>query len=524
VNPPLPSPAVLSGVDVLVLILMFLGVTAAGHWLGGRHVKGSRGFFLGDRSMPWWAVSVSMIATKVSALTFVALPASVFVAGGDLTYVQLFLGFVLGNLLMALIFVRPYYETGVYSPYEYMGQRIDLRVAALARLLFFAGTILSQGVRLLATSLVLEVITGWPMLTCVGVIVAFSVLWSWMGGIKTVIWTDLILFLMFMAGGVLAAVWAFSGAELPLPEVLRVLDEKGKLVFLRLQLDPTLAFTLWTGLIGAAVFELGSNAIDQVVTQRVMTCRSSREARWACIGAAGGIVPSSLMLLVGLGLVAFYHSNPLPGELAELAAAGNDRVFPYFVGSEMPPGVAGMIIAALFASGISTLDSALTALSQTTVGGLLRGVMPGAGASDPEADRALLRRSRGFVLFWGLVLGAVAAALMNASQATGLIQLGLQVPGYVYGSLLGIALLARFGRGTWPGVLAGTLASVAAVLLLRHLGVAFFWWYPAATLVLCLVAGWSKSKSKSKSSPKSKSKSKSSPKSKSKSKSSLHGA
>jgi len=489
--------AVLSGADIVVLALMFIGVTAAGHWLGGRHVKDSRGFFLGDRSMPWWAVSTSMIATKVSALTFIALPASVFVEGGNLLYVQLTIGFALGNVLMAWIFVKPYYEQEIYSPYEFMGTRIDWRAAALARVLFLVGTVLSQGVRLLATSLVLEVITGWTLSSCILVIVVFSVLWSWMGGIKTVIWTDFILFILFMCGGVLAAVWAFTGAALPLPEVMQVLDDKAKLVFVELSLNPTLAFTIWTGLIGAAVFEMGSNAIDQVVTQRVMTCRNVKEARWACIGSAAGILPSYLMLLVGLGLVVFYHVHPLPAEVAHFADRGQDRIFPYFVATEMPPGLAGAIIAALFASGISTLDSALTALSQTMVGGLLRGVMPGTNnnqSPDAAQERSVLFRSRLYVLVWGGVLGGMALFLMSIQNntETGLIQLGLQVPGYIYGSLLGIALLARFRRGTWTGVLIGAVISVGAVLMLKHFGVAFFWWYPVSAIVMFAVAGFNK--------------------------------
>ncbi len=491
---PMPGLAMLSGIDIVVLILMFAGVTAAGHWLGGRHVTNSRGFFLGDRSMPWWAVSASMIATKVSGLTFIALPAAVFVTGGNMMYVQLTIGFALGNILMAWIFVKPYMEDEIYSPYEYMGRRIDPRVAALARVLFLVGTVLSQSVRLLATSVVLEVITGLPMTLCIILIVIFSVVWSCMGGIQTVIWTDLILFLTFMAGGILGVVEAFAGASLPLPEILQVLDDKAKLALLDLSLDPRKAYTLWAGLIGAAIFEMGSNAIDQVVTQRVMSCRNIREARWACIGSAMGILPSYLMLLAGLGLTVFYSVHPLPAEMAHLTERGQDGIFPYFIVTELPSGLAGLLIATLFAAGISTLDSALTALAQTSVGGLLRGVMPGQDPSnqDSDAQRKALRRSRGFVVMWGGVLGGMGLVFMVIQQKTntGLLDLGLKVPGYVYGSLLGMALLARFRRGTWASVFVGTILSVGTVLGLQAAGIAFFWWYPVAAIVMIAAAAW----------------------------------
>lgn len=471
--------------DIFIIGAMLLLVTAAGHLLTGRKVTDMAGYFKGGNNMPWWAVSASIIATKISALTFIALPAKVFVDGGNLEYGLLIGGFILGNLLMALIFVKPYYKENVYSPYDFISQRIHPNAAVVSRLLFLTGAILSQAVRLLATAVVLQVISGLPMLSCLLILIAFSVLWSWMGGIQTVIWTDLLLFFIFILGGIVAVAYATAAIELPLPEMLRTLDEHAKTAFLEISLDPRKTYTLWAGLLGASVFELGSNAIDQVVTQRIMCCRDVRQARLAVIVSACSVLPSILMLAVGLSLFLFFHQHPLPKQFAFLRTPGQDGIFPYFVANHMPQGLSGLIIAGMFAAGISTLDSALTALSQTTVVGIRKTI----GSQTKRTDKQLLKRSRYFVAMWGTVIGGMAVGIhtFTSGHEKGLIDIGLQVPGFVYGGLLGLALLALKKNVRWEWAVTGALAGCGTTLLLWAGGIGSFWWYPAATLVTYVI-------------------------------------
>ena len=226
----------------------------------------------------------------------------------------------------------------------------------------------------------------------------------------------------------------------------RPLGSVGTLQLLDLSLDPRATYTLWVGLVGMAVFELGQNAIDQVVTQRALCCRDRREAQKAVYAAAFGALTFYLMAFVGLGLVAFYALNPPAGAAAELLVQQPDRVFPFFLVEQVPPGLSGLLIASIFAAGISTLDSALTALSQTTLaGGYQRYVRPHA----PE--RHYLRVSRAFIIAWAAVLCGLALGF-HFYSTEGLLNLGLRVPGYVYGALLGIALLALWRRGTPAGI------------------------------------------------------------------------
>lgn len=460
-----------------VLVVFLLGTTWVGHRLRGDSTR-LDGFFLGGRNIRWWAVAASLIATKTSALTFIAVPGFIFAAGGDLRYLQITLGMILGNVLMAVVFIRAYYEEKIYSPYDFMENRLGTGVSQLARLLFFAGVILSQAVRLLATALVLSVITGLSLPVCIVILGVFAVVWAVMGGITTVIWTDFVQWGIYTLGAIIVVFWLTGSIPDGLPGVLAIADEHAKLRLLDLSLDPSATYTLWVGLVGMAVFELGQNAIDQVVTQRALCCANAREAQKAMYAAAFGALTFYLMAFVGLGLVAFYALNPPDAVAAGMLAVQPDRVFPLYLVQQVPPGLSGLLIASIFAAGISTLDSALTALAQTTVaGGYQRYIRPAA----PE--RHYLRVSRGLIVVWAAVLCGLALAFHYYSTQ-GLLDLGLRVPGYVYGALLGIALLALWRRGTPLGIGVGVAAGIGVVLALQALDVAFFWWYPAACLVV----------------------------------------
>ena len=464
-----------------VLVAFLLGTTYVGHRLRGDTSR-LDGFFLGGRSIPWWAVAASLMATKTSALTFIAVPGFIFAAGGDLRYLQITLGMILGNVLMAMVFIPAYYAEKIYSPYDFMENRLGTAVSQIARALFFAGVVLSQAVRLLATALVLSVITRLSLPTCIVIMTVFAVTWSIMGGITTVVWTDFVQWAIYTLGAVFALVSIVGAVPGGLAGILEIADRHAKLALIDLSLDPSKTYTLWVGLIGMTVFELGQNAIDQVVTQRALCCANAREAQKAVYASALGALTFYLMALVGLGLVAFYALNPPQGATAELLVSQPDRVFPRFLVDNIPSGLSGLLIASIFAAGISTLDSALAALSQTTVAGVYQRYLRPAAS-----ERHYLRVSRALILAWAAVLGGLAL-VFHVYSTQGLLDLGLRVPGYVYGALLGIALLALWRRGTPMGIAIGVAASVAVVLVLQSMNVAFFWWYPAACLVVIACA------------------------------------
>jgi Na+/proline symporter len=288
----------------------------------------------------------------------------------------------------------------------------------------------------------------------------------------------LVQFLIFISGAIFALFWITDAVPGGVPEILAIADQKAKLALYDLSIDPRKTYTLWVGLIGCTCFQLGQDAIDQVTTQRLLCCENHREAQKAVIFAGLGAFTTFIMLAVGLGLVAYYTVSPLPESVRQLFLNEPDRVFPYFIMHELPPGISGIIIAALFAAGISTLDSALAALSQTFVSGVYQRFMV-----RKASERHYLVVSRFSIVAWGLIL-ALLAGFFHLFSKEGLLKLGLLVPGYVYGALLGISILALLRRGSFRAILAGTVLSVSAVLYLQYLDVTFFWWYPAAAAVM----------------------------------------
>ena len=464
-----------------IVVVFLVGTAWFGHRLGSGH-SGLSGFFLGDRDLPWWAVSLSIIASQTSAITLIAVPGAVFASGGNTGYGQLMLiGFVTGKILMVLLFVKPYFKEVVYSPYEFMARHVGQRASHIARGLFLIGAVLSQGVRLLATALVLSEVTGLSSETCILILGAFSALHCVTGGIKAVIWTDVIQASVFFLGGLFMLFWLTGHLSMGWAEMLTVLDDKAKLTLIDWSTDPAKGFTIWVALCAFPIYELGLNSTDQVVTQRLLCCRDHHEAKKAVLFSCSAVLIAFIMLGVGLGLVLHYHVNPLPADAAERIAEKADRIVPYYVINNLPVGLSGLIIAAIFAAGISTLDSALAALSQTSVMGIYRRHI-----RKRAAESHYLFAAKIGVVVWGGVLCVLAIAFNTLGGS--LLENLFVVPAYVYGPLLGIGLLALMRRGRGLGVLAGTLAAFGAVAILQLNGIHLFWAYPLGTAVLVAVA------------------------------------
>ncbi len=472
-----------SALNWMILAVFLLGTTIIGELLKSKD-GGVDGFFRGGRNLPWWAVSLSLIATKTSVSTFIAVPAFVFSAQGDLTYLQMTFGFALGNILMIFVLLKEYYQENIYSPYDFIQNRLGVKTSQLTRTFFTVGATLSQAVRLLGTALVLSVITGQSTLVCILIIAVFAIAWSYIGGITTVVWTDAIQFVIFILGAIFALTFAIGDIPGGVGEMLTIADEKAKLALIDLTLDPHKTYTLWVGILGCTFFEFGSNAVDQVVTQRALCCKNLKEARKAVGFSAIGILTTWILAFVGIGLVAYYHINPLSPEVAASIVQEPDRIFPYYVIEQLPNGISGLIIAAMFAAGISTLDSALTALSQTSVMGIGSIIVPSVKTMD---EKKLIRISRYAIIVWGGVL-AILAYIFSGSQGGGLLALGFKVPGYVYGIMIGIAFLSLMRKGSFTGILTGSILAVIAVYFLHREGISFFWWFPVGAIVVMATA------------------------------------
>lgn len=464
------------------IVLGYLAITT---WLGGKlkeRENSLKSFFKGNNDLPWWAVSLSLIATKTSASTFIAVPAFIFSVNGNLTYLQATLGFALGVFLMLFFFLKQYYAENVYSPYDFIQIKLGGNTANLTRLIFALGTLLSQAVKLLLTAVVLSVVSGLEILACVLIITFFACVWSYLGGIKTVIWTDVIQYFIFTAGAIVALIFAIDAIPGGVPQILSIADQKSKLVLIELTTDPR-KMSLWAAVLGCTFFEFCSNAVDHTVTQRALCCRNYREARKALAFSSITVLTTWLMAGVALALVAYYQLHPMSPSVAEAIVKEPDRLLPYFIIEQLPQGIAGIVVAAIFAAGISTLDSALTALSHTTVLGLGKNYL---GRLNNVSESKLVEYSRRGILIWGVLIGLIAL-LAIPLQERGLLVLGFKASGIVYGSLMGIAILALMGRGHFAAIALSAFVVSSLMGLLSAKEIHFFWWYPIGTCLTILL-------------------------------------
>jgi SSS family solute:Na+ symporter len=485
--------------DWAILGGYLLLTTWIGHALRGRQAT-IGDFFLAGRSLPWPAVCGSIIATEISALTFIGVPGTVFALTGNFTYLQWAIGSVIARFIVGIWFVRVFFERDIFSPYDYMQERLGRGARALTTGLFFLSSVLGQSVRLLITALILRTVTGLDFQLCIFIIGAFALLWTLMGGMTTVIWTDVVQFAVLLLGGIFAFGWLMVSINGGLPEFLRAGAEAGKFRLIDLTTDPTVQYTLWVGIFAMPFQNLAAFGTDQLNAQRMFCCRNSRDAGKAIIFSCLGQFVTILMLFVGAALFVYYNQHPpTPGEAA-LFAEDRDYVFPVFLTTVVPPGVTGLILAGAFAAAISSLDSALAALAQTSVS-----LVHGRNRLEESHQKKLLVHSRIAVVFWAILLPLVAIGIQAIRGDLDLISLAFGMVSYTYGPMLGAFLLAmsplrRDIRGVWIGavlsillvlwvrpdlynILAKLTATPAADWLAYKPKLSFVWLYPITCLL-----------------------------------------
>lgn len=459
--------------DWAVVVGYMVLTTWMGHKMSGKQAN-IKDFFLGGKTIPWWAVSGSMIATEISALTFIGVPGGVYALSGDWTYLQWGLGSILARFAVAYWLVPLYYEKEIYSPYDFMGNRLGEGARRLVTGLFSLGAILGQSVRVLVTAIILKVVTDMDVSVCIMIIGAVAVLWTFMGGMQTVIWTDVMQFCLFIFGGLLAFGLLVGhlgwGQITVLNQVVVDGEHINKLRWIDLTTpfqDPSLKFTMWVALLAMPFQNFAAFGVDQLNTQRMFCCGNVGDARKAMCWSSVSILITVLMLAVGSGLFAWYQVHAPGAEMAADFEKNPNYVFPTWLAMEVPVGVSGLILAGAFAAAISSLDSILAALSQTSLS-----VIYGREKLEAEGKgEEMVRLSRVVVCIWGVLLTAAALLLWQVYQRnpdSDLIKLAFGMVAYTYGPLLGVLLAAILPlRSHISGLLIGTCVSVLLVSWFR---------------------------------------------------------
>lgn len=472
--------------DWLILAALLVGLTLLARSLSRRQ-KTERDYFGGSRDLPWYAVAASLVATEISAVTYISLPSIVHRPGGDLTYLQIGLfGYVAARLLVARFLVPAYFRYDVMSPYDLIELRLGPAGASVRRTatgLFWLGGVLAQSARVYLSAVVLGVllhrelawverVTGLaPHMTAVTAVMIVAVAWTWLGGISAVIWTDAALFLLFLAGVMVSLGVVVWELEVGISSTLTAAWTEGKFTLFDLTPSLSVPYTLWAALLGATIGGFAAFGTDQLMAQRIFCCRSVRDAQKAVAASSVSVLVSFAFALVGVGLWAYYEQAPLEGAAALIVAEQPDRVFAVFAVEAVAVGLKGLVVAGALAAAVSSLDSILAALAQTTSSLL--------GSRTRSGDG--LRLPRLLVLGWGLVLGLVSLLMDEvAARYDALLDLALAMAGYTGGALMAAVLLSlvpcgRDGRGfLWSGPLS-VLAVFAAA------------WHQAAAGWVCVV-------------------------------------
>ncbi len=476
-----------SSASWLVIAVYMIFTTWLGKKLAGRQAT-IRDFFLGGRKLPWYAICGSIVATELSAITLVGAPAFLWAETGNMTYAILGIGTIFARIIVGFWFVPRYYEEEIYSPYEYIGKRLGERARRVTSLLFMVGGMMGQGVRVLLAAIVLNLVLSYGANVSPGasvhisiwIVGVFAILWTYLGGIRTVIWTDVIQFLIFTLSAALTLVVVVSQFHTATGEggigtILHLASEAGKLKWLDFSLDPRKEYTILTGLVASTLAGLAAYGTDQMMVQRMFCCRGPREARRAIIASSVSQVLMLICLFVGVALWAIYVKGNLTGAKDEIKLINdnNDNLLPVFIKHHVNWFFGGVMVAGIFAAAISTLESILAALAQQTLETLDRFGAVRLVHGDARSESRAIGLSRLFVVFWGVVLCSMASMFQVFRSHSGgglLIVLALTVVGYTAGGILGtfIMALVPWLRRSAAGMEWSAALSILTIFALRY--------------------------------------------------------
>jgi SSS family transporter len=442
--------------DLVLIVVYLIGITLFGlRFRGGKdsNARSLRSYFLADQTIPWWAIALSIVSAETSTLTIISIPGVAF--AGDFGFLQIVIGYMLGRIVVALIFLPKYFQGQMLTAYQLIDRRFGHTLHKVTAGLFLLTRAAAEGVRVFAVSIVVGIAIGTRDVLSIAIISALTLLYTFEGGMTAVIWTDVVQMVIYI-GGTFVAIYTL-GTHVPggWSQIHEVAAAAGKFHLFHFAFNLTQSYTFWAGVLGGTFLTMASHGTDQLMVQRMLAARNLRESRLALLSSGGVIfLQFTLFLLIGVGLYVFYGLHP-----AVFASA--DRIFPTFIVREMPIGVAGLLVAAILAAAMSNLSAALNSLSSTTVVDFYMHWRPEAD----ERERMMI--SRASTVVWALVLFAVAVYSVFAGGKGHVVEVGLSIASVAYGALLGVFLLGTLTRyATQAGAIVGMICGFALNLLL----------------------------------------------------------
>jgi solute:Na+ symporter, SSS family len=453
------------GVPTLLLILVYLaGINLLGAWIG-RGQKDARDYFLGSHAMPWWAVMGSIVATETSALTFLSVPGDAYRTG--YAFLQLVFGYIVGRIAVSFLLLPSYFKGELVTVYALLEGRFGPAARRFTSLLFMVTRVMAAAVRLAVPAIPIAFILGIPIWVAVLILAGATALYTFLGGIKAVIWIDLIQVFVYLSGALLAFGFLFSRLPGGLAGALASNAAAGQPArLLHLEFDLARPYTLWAGVLGGTFLTMASHGADQLIVQRLLACRGLRDAQKALVGSGFVILlQMSLFLSIGVMLFAFFGGRPI-----DLSAPGAfrapDEVFPTFIVRSLPGFISAYLVAGIFSAAMCSESSALNSLAAALAHDVV-GPLVGKNRLEGKSGLAL---GRVLTLFWSALLALLAVGFSRLSQSQPAVQVGLGLLSVTAGGLLGAFLLAIYAKRARQADVLWAVASSTVLMLALFLG------------------------------------------------------
>jgi len=470
-------------IDYVIIVAYLIGIAIFGIVKGGKQ-KSSKDYFQSSDSVPWWAVCFSIVAAETSTLTFISIPGLAYLT--NLNFLQVTIGYLLGRIVIAFVLLPSYFKGDLETAYQYLENRFGGKTRSFASIVFIFTRLAADGVRLFATAIPLKLMLDISYPVAIIIIAIIALTYTYVGGVKGVIWVDVIQMGIYLGGAIIAL--GFLMYEF-LPDgfntIIATAQADGKMEIFNLGFANGFAnffaqpYTALGGILGGAFLSMASHGTDQLIVQRLLTTKSLAAGKKAIIGSGVlVIIQFALFLLVGLGLYAFYGTY----NLADIGVTKSDEIFPLFIIQQLPVGISGLIIAGLFAAALSTLAGSISALSSSTMLDLYKPF------TKINSEIKELKISRYFTIMWAVLLILSALFFMNSPQTV--VELALSIASFTYGGLLGTFLLGLLNKqATQEDALAGFTAGIFVMISVIALNIVAWTWFTLLGVIVTVSVG-----------------------------------
>ncbi|MBD01780.1 MAG: sodium:solute symporter [Candidatus Marinimicrobia bacterium] len=437
-------------IDLLIVCSFLGGFAFYGIWQS-KFNKSSDDYFLGGRNLPWPVAMFSIVATETSVLTFISVPGLAY--RGDWAFLQLSIGYIIGRIMVSIFLLPQYFKYGVSSIYEILGNKFGIEIQKTASGVFLITRVLADGVRFLATAVIVQLVTGWSLPVSVIIIGLVTLIYTLSGGIRTIVWIDSLQFILYLTGGILSIFFILNYLDQSFLSSIKYLYESSKLSIFDFYGNPLInPYFFISAILGGILLSFSSHGVDYMMVQRVLGTKDLSSAKKAMVGS-GFFVAIQFIIFLFAGSLIFILFNG--SELEQ------DREFTTFIINYLPVGVKGLLLAGVLSAAMSTLSSSINSLSSSVI-------------NDWMGGNKTIKESQFISLLWGMIL--ILIALLFDESDSAIVIVGLQIASFTYGGLLGLFLLSRLDRKfNKYSLLLGLVSSFLIVFYLKLIGLSWTW-------------------------------------------------